>query len=169
MVTDNPDPANRYATRIINLLDGKVTGDSNPCDGDEKQPEVKPWEKRRQRDLDVPFFTALNLSLDNLMTKRAHAAHLVRRQHRDHRHKADAFALSTGVQHYLRRGATRHALPSYPITIEDEQADINSIMAAFSARSGKAAPARPSRCTVADAIYSDASMYEASTRCLIPK
>jgi len=157
MVTHNPDLANRYATRIINLLDGKVTGDSNPYDGDEKQPEVKPKKKRRQK-TSMSFFTALNLSLDNLMTKRARTLLTSFAGSIGIIGIALILALSTGVQHYIDE-VQRDTLSSYPITIEDEQADINSIMAALGevgkSRTGSSEPVHGG-----DAIYSDASMYE---------
>ena len=37
MVTHNPDLAEKYATRIVNMFDGVITGDTNPFDGVEKE------------------------------------------------------------------------------------------------------------------------------------
>ena len=48
MVTHNPDLAERYATRIIRLLDGRVAGDSNPCALEKEVPPV-PQEKARRK------------------------------------------------------------------------------------------------------------------------
>ena len=42
MVTHNPELAEKYSNRIVNLLDGEVTGDSNPYSEDE---EIKDVEK----------------------------------------------------------------------------------------------------------------------------
>ena len=39
MVTHNPDLAKEYSTRIINIKDGKIIGDSNPFTGKEKDKE----------------------------------------------------------------------------------------------------------------------------------
>ena len=37
MVTHNPDLAEKYATRIVNMFDGVITGDTDPFDGIEKE------------------------------------------------------------------------------------------------------------------------------------
>ena len=66
MVTHNPELAEKYSTRIIKLLDGKKVSDSNPIelsnDIEEKKTETNP---------SMSFFTALSLSKNNLLTKKA--------------------------------------------------------------------------------------------------
>ena len=65
MVTHNPDLAKAYSTRIINLKDGRLTGDSDPFDGkDEEKPA------RQKSHTSLSLLTALQLSKNNLMTKR---------------------------------------------------------------------------------------------------
>lgn len=46
MVTHNPDLAEKYSTRIIKLLDGKVTDDSKPYDGEEEKRSKTKQEKQ---------------------------------------------------------------------------------------------------------------------------
>ena len=63
MVTHNPELAERYATRIIRLLDGKILSDSNPYEGDSEKNEGTAAKKTS-----MSFFTALSLSLNKLMS-----------------------------------------------------------------------------------------------------
>ena len=65
MVTHNETLAKEYATRIINLKDGKITGDTNPYD--EKEDEKKDYKFRKTK---MSFKEALLLSLNNILTKK---------------------------------------------------------------------------------------------------
>lgn len=74
MVTHNPELAEKYATRIIRLLDGKVTSDSAPMT-EEEAPAAASTQKKKQKAPkkklpSMSFFTALSLSLNNLRTKK---------------------------------------------------------------------------------------------------
>lgn len=64
MVTHNAEIANKYSTRIINLLDGRIINDSNPYN-DEIKPDMVDTIKKSA----MSFFTALSLSFNNLITK----------------------------------------------------------------------------------------------------
>lgn len=65
MVTHNESLAKEYATRIINLKDGKITGDTNPYD--EKEDEKKDYKFKKTK---MSFKEALLLSLNNILTKK---------------------------------------------------------------------------------------------------
>lgn len=65
MVTHNPELAEKYSTRIVRLLDGKIVSDSNPYT--EKEEQV---EKVRHKKISMSFLTALSLSFNNLKTKK---------------------------------------------------------------------------------------------------
>lgn len=65
MVTHNETLAKEYATRIINLEDGKITGDTNPYD--EKESKKKDYKFRKTK---MSFKEALLLSLNNILTKK---------------------------------------------------------------------------------------------------
>ena len=65
MVTHNPDLAKQYSTRIVSLRDGKIVDDTMPFDG--KEEIVKDDNKKSKS---MGLFTALTLSLNNLLTKR---------------------------------------------------------------------------------------------------
>lgn len=64
MVTHNPDLANEYADRVINMKDGKIENDTNPVLGKEEKEEYK------LNKIKMSFFTALHLSLNNIRTKK---------------------------------------------------------------------------------------------------
>ena len=65
MVTHNPELAKQYSTRIVSLKDGHIIDDTMPFDGKEKN--EKEIEKKRKS---MGLFTALTLSLNNLLTKK---------------------------------------------------------------------------------------------------
>ena len=69
MVTHNPELAQKYSTRIIELKDGKLISDSNPVTDDEK--EGKQYLIGRTS---MGFFQALKLSFTNIMTKKGRTA-----------------------------------------------------------------------------------------------
>ena len=67
MVTHNPDLAEEYSTRIIKLVDGKITDDSNPYASE----IIENADTKKQKKPSMSFVTALSLSLKNLLTKKA--------------------------------------------------------------------------------------------------
>ena len=68
MVTHNAELAEEYATRIVNLKDGKIIADSDPFDPGPEQPEMTGGFRARYPAMS--FFTALQLSFRNLLTKK---------------------------------------------------------------------------------------------------
>ncbi len=123
MVTHNPDLANTYSTRIINLLDGKITNDSNPYD--KKTEEEVP--KKKIKKPSMGLFTAFSLSLNNLMTKKARTFLTAFAGSIGIIGIALILALSTGIQEYID-SVEADTMSSYPITIESENVDINAIL-----------------------------------------
>lgn len=72
MVTHNPELAEKYSNRIIRLLDGKVVDDTNPYDRNIVEPiENKKGKGKKAKKPSMSYLTALSLSLNNLMTKKA--------------------------------------------------------------------------------------------------
>lgn len=77
MVTHNPDLATKYSTRIINMSDGVLTHDSNHYDGKDETIEQTEQnnnfdnKKGKKKRAAMSFWTALSLSFNNLMTKKA--------------------------------------------------------------------------------------------------
>ena len=124
MVTHNPELAEKYATRIVKLSDGKIIDDSNPFEVEEtKEPEHKKMGKSS-----MSFLTSLSLSFNNLRTKKGRTI-------------LTSFAgsigiigialiqsLSSGVNAYIDN-IQRETMASYPITIDAQTIDLTSIMA----------------------------------------
>lgn len=66
MVTHNKELAEDYSTRIIELKDGHILGDSNPFDKTQEKDE----NIRKRKKKNMSFSTALTLSFNNLLTKK---------------------------------------------------------------------------------------------------
>jgi putative ABC transport system permease protein len=122
MVTHNPDLADKYSTRIVRLLDGLVTDDTSP-----PQVEIESQEKERlgSRQPSMSFFTALSLSLNNLMTKKTRAFLTAFAGSIGIIGIALIMSLSNGLQLYIHR-VEEETLASYPIIIERETFDIST-------------------------------------------
>ena len=123
MVTHNPELASTYSNRIISLKDGKITDDTNPYDGE----KIEKYKEGKTKKTSMNFFTALGLSLNNLMTKKGRTI-------------LTAFAgsigiigislilsLSKGVNNYIEK-VQEDTLTSYPLTIEKQSVDMGSVM-----------------------------------------
>jgi len=125
MVTHNSELAEKYSTRIIKILDGKITDDSNPID----DKDVKE-EKKQEGDFkrtSMKFFTAFQLSLNNLMTKKGRTILTAFAGSIGIIGIALILAISTGVQGYIDK-VEEDTLSSYPITIEESTIDMGNMM-----------------------------------------
>lgn len=123
MVTHNPDLAYEYATRIVNLADGKITDDSDPFDvADATRREAKPTRKTSMN-----FVTALGLSARNLMTKKGRTAMTAFAGSIGIIGIAAILALSNGVNGYIKK-VEEDTLSSYPLTISKQDYDLSSMM-----------------------------------------
>lgn len=123
MVTHNPELAYRYATRIVNLADGKITDDSDPFDAaGAARREAKPTRKTS-----MSFVTALGLSARNLMTKKGRTAMTAFAGSIGIIGIAAILALSNGVNNYIKK-VEEDTLSSYPLTISKQDYDLSSMM-----------------------------------------
>lgn len=123
MVTHNPELAKKYSSRIINLLDGKVTHDSNPYE--EKQ--IKDKNSFSKEKTSMSFFTALRLSFNNLLTKKGRTFLTAFAGSIGIIGIALILSLSNGVQNYIN-GIEEDTLSSYPITIEKDSVDFAALL-----------------------------------------
>ncbi|MFA6729451.1 MAG: ABC transporter ATP-binding protein/permease [Eubacteriales bacterium] len=127
MVTHNSSLAEKYATRVITLLDGEVTGDEKkPPAGETTKPDVKdetPIKKHRR----MSMFTALSLSLQNLMTKKGRAAITSFAGSIGIIGIALIMALSNGIQLYIDR-VQEDMLSSYPLRITEDSVDLMGLL-----------------------------------------
>ncbi len=123
MVTHNPELAYQYATRIVNLADGKITDDSDSFDAaGAARREAKPTRKTS-----MSFVTALGLSARNLMTKKGRTAMTAFAGSIGIIGIAAILALSNGVNDYIKK-VEEDTLSSYPLTISKQDYDLSSMM-----------------------------------------
>ena len=123
MVTHNPELADKYATRIVRLSDGRITGDSNPFEPDSKQkPEHKSMGKAS-----MSLLTSLSLSFNNLRTKKGRTILTSFAGSIGIIGIALIQALSAGVNQYIT-DIQRDTMSSYPISIDAETIDLKSMM-----------------------------------------
>lgn len=122
MVTHNPELAEKYSTRIVKILDGQITDDSNPYKSSKKD-EKNSKENRRTS---MKLFTALNLSLNNLMTKKGRTILTSFAGSIGIIGIALILALSNGIQNYISK-VEEDTLSSYPITIEESTIDTTAM------------------------------------------
>lgn len=125
MVTHNNELASEYSTRIIELHDGIIEGDSNPYDGkDEEKTNAK------DKKTNMSFLTALNLSLNNLLTKKGRTILTAFAGSIGIIGIALILSLSNGVQEYIDR-VQEETLTSYPITIDRSSIDMTNLMSSI--------------------------------------
>lgn len=134
MVTHNPELAEQYSTRIVRLKDGKLVSDSQPV----TEAEIVEKEKILTKP-SMSFSTALSLSFNNLMTKKA-------------RTFLTAFAgsigiigiglimsISNGMQTYINR-VQSDTMAEYPIELKDNTMDMSVMMTTMMDMSDEADP-----------------------------
>ena len=127
MVTHNPELADEYATRIITLKDGEITSDSNAYDGKLKTDLDLEKAKTKSKKTKMSFFTALSLSLKNLLTKKGRTALVAIAGSIGIIGIALISAVSTGFQNYIDT-IERDTLTSYPLMIQRESTNFTSIL-----------------------------------------
>ncbi len=150
MVTHNPELAERYSTRTIKLLDGKVIGDTNPLT--EVELEQKQETEKPKKLPSMSFFTALSLSLNNLMTKKGRTILTAFAGSIGIIGIALILSMSNGIQNYIDR-VQEDTLSSYPLTIAAEDVDMTSMISSFTG-------GMDSGNHELDAVYSNTSMAE---------
>ena len=132
MVTHNPEIAEKYSSRIIRILDGVITDDSNPYKDEEINTENKKEEKTKKKKLktSMNFFTALSLSLNNLLTKKGRTFLTAFAGSIGIIGIALILSLSSGVQNYIKK-VEEDTLSEYPITIAAESVDMSTMLTAM--------------------------------------
>ena len=150
MVTHNPELAKDYSTRIVRLLDGVITDDSDPYSLEDMEADirakeaakVKASEKKikksgKKQKTSMSFFTALSLSFNNLMTKKTRTILTAFAGSIGIIGIAMILSISNGIQLYIDR-VQRDTLSSYPITLQAESIDISSMVTSMTGNSDSA-------------------------------
>ena len=142
MVTHNPELAEAYSTRIIKVSDGQVVGDSDPFDGvvdvePAKEETVAPEKEKKNKDAkkkkkSMSFFTALSLSVNNLMTKKGRTALTSFAGSIGIIGIALILALSNGIQGYIDQ-VQEDTLSTYPLSITESTQDYTAMFSAMTA------------------------------------
>ena len=126
MVTHNPDLANEYANRIINIKDGEITADTNKY----KEEGNEELSYNNSGKTNMSFLTALALSFNNLMTKKGRTILVAFAGSIGIIGIALILAVSTGFQNYVD-SIQEDTLTSYPLMITQESTDIAGLLLAM--------------------------------------
>lgn len=131
MVTHNPDLAQKYSSRIIRLLDGKIIDDSDPFEEDVKKEKCSDKEKKKGKKTSMSFLTALSLSRNNLLTKKGRTFLTSFAGSIGIIGIALILSLSNGVQLYIDQ-VQEDTLSNYPLQITRTTADFGELMKSMS-------------------------------------
>ena len=164
MVTHNPELAATYSTRIVRLLDGRIVGDTNPCTPAELAAEKAEVEKavgntaagKKKKKVKKPsmsLFTALSLSLNNLMTKKARTFLTSFAGSIGIIGIALILSLSSGINLYINQ-KQEETLASYPLSITTETTDLGALLSSFATVREEGEPHEN------DGVYSSAMLYK---------
>lgn len=134
MVTHNPELADKYANRIIRLKDGRITSDSSYYDGSAVTNLDETNAGRKSKKTKMSFFTALSLSLKNLLTKKARTILVAFAGSIGIIGIALISAVSTGFQNYIDY-IEENTLTSYPLILSKESADITGMLLSLTSAS----------------------------------
>lgn len=133
MVTHNPELAEKYSTRIIRMLDGKITNDSSPIENQEDVIATSTENHKKKPNAKKPsmsFATSFGLSLKNLFTKKGRTILTSFAGSIGIIGIALIFAVSNGMTTYINT-VQEDTLSSYPLTLEAQHIDMGSLLATF--------------------------------------
>ena len=158
MVTHNPDLAEKYSTRIINMLDGKITHDSRPLEADELRMTSSLNHDRRETNgkakmPSMSLKTAFGLSFKNLFTKKGRTFLTSFAGSIGIIGIALIYAVSNGMTAYIDT-VQEDTLSSYPLMLEAQHVDTSSLLTTFIGK------AQSTSDHPEDGVYQKAMVYE---------
>ena len=134
MVTHNPELAEKYSSRIIRMLDGEILQDSAPLTEEElsaeKEANIVPSTKKKEKKPSMSFGTAFMLSLKNLFTKKGRTILTSFAGSIGIIGIALILAVSQGMTTYINH-VQETTLSSYPLTLESTTVDMTALMESF--------------------------------------
>lgn len=154
MVTHNPELAEKYATRTVMLRDGRITGDTQPCEIEEDGD--KALVHKNMGKASMSFATALSLSFKNLLTKKARTVLTAAAGSIGIIGIALIMSMSNGVNTYIT-DIQKSTMTSYPITIDAQTIDLSSVINSNSAEADDGGEHE------LDAVYSNGRMLQAAS------
>ena len=136
MVTHNPDLANTYATRIVTMKDGLITGDSSPYEGEKaeelaKAKEAKVVNKGTKNKTSMSFFTATGLSFSNLISKLKRTILISIAGSIGIIGVSSVLAVSNGVNNYFK-DMQDDMISRYPLEVAETGINFNTLMSGLS-------------------------------------
>ncbi len=160
MVTHNPELAEKYSSRIIRMLDGEITDDTNPLSKAELKREKnkdKAANKKAKKGPKVKkpsmsLSTSFSLSLKNLFTKKGRTALTSFAGSIGIIGIALIYAVSQGTTNYINV-MQEDTLSSYPLTLESQHMDMGSLMEMFIGEAEKSSDHEK------DAVYQNVMLY----------
>ena len=155
MVTHNPELAKTYSTRIIRMLDGRITGDSKPLTAEERAMLLKSSKKeqKKERKPSMSLLTSFGLSLKNLFTKKGRTVLTAFAGSIGIIGIALIYAVSQGTTGYIQ-DVQEDTLASYPLTLEASTVDLSTLMRTFMGVGESTGDHEK------DAVYSQSVMFE---------
>ena len=138
MVTHNPELADAYATRIVRVVDGLVTDDTDPYTATEEEvaeaisqgKESEARKSKNKKKTSMSFFTALSLSLNNLATKKGRTIMTSFAGSIGIIGIALILALSNGINLFIAQ-IQEDTLSTYPLSIQRESQDMSAMLSAM--------------------------------------
>ena len=121
MVTHNPELAEAYSTRIVRIKDGQIIGDSNPYH------EVNEEDNFKTRKIRLGLPTAISLSFNNLLTKKARTFLTAFAGSIGIIGIAVILSISTGANDFIA-DSQRKALKSYPIQVQKQSVNLGNLI-----------------------------------------
>lgn len=158
MVTHNPELAEKYSTRIVKLLDGRIVSDTNPYQASQKTVTQKKHQK-----ISMSFLTALSLSFNNLRTKKGRTLLTAFAGSIGIIGIALILALSTGTNSYIA-DIQKETMSAYPITISAEAVDVSSLMGIRAEIVGEARGSSGAESLERTKVYADYTALENSEK-----
>lgn len=156
MVTHNPDLAQTYSTRIIRMLDGKITDDSMPLTAAEQAQlsEPLPKKEKKQKKPSMSLRTSFGLSLKNLFTKKGRTILTAFAGSIGIIGIALIYAVSQGTHTYIEK-VQEDTLASYPLTLQATTVDMGTLMQTFMGAADSAQQEHP-----LDGVYSQSVLFD---------
>lgn len=155
MVTHNPELAETYSTRIIRMLDGRITDDTMPLSSTEKASLSQGGKKdRKQRMPSMSLRTSFGLSLKNLFTKKGRTLLTAFAGSIGIIGIALIYAVSQGTTAYIN-GVQEDTLASYPLTLQASTVDMRTLMQTFMGAATESNTDHPH-----DGVYSQSVLFD---------